>query len=70
MKNFIEVKPIESTHTICINIREIVAFSRRDNNTTTTIYLSHDIGGGLTSHFIAVKESVDEVARLIEAATE
>ena len=68
MKNFIEVKPIESTHTICINIREIVAFSRRDNN--TAIYLSHDIGGGLTSHFIAVKESADEVARLIEEATE
>ena len=68
MKNFIEVKPIESTHTIYINVREIVAFSRRDNN--TIIYLSHDIGGGLTSHFIAVKESADEVARLIAEATE
>jgi hypothetical protein len=62
------VKPIESKNTICINIQEIVAFSRRDNN--TTIYLSHGIGGGLTSHFITVEESVDEVARLIKLATE
>ena len=66
MKNFIEVKPTESKNTICINIREIVAFSRRDNN--TTIYLSHGIGGALTSHFITVKESIDEVAKLIEEA--
>ena len=69
MKNFIEVKPTESVNTICINIREIVAFSSR-NDDNTTIYLSHDIGGGLTSHFITVKESVNEVARLIEEATE
>jgi altronate dehydratase len=73
MKNFIKVTPTaESANRIYINIREIAAFeisSSCSNN--TVIYFSHDIGRNfMPSHFITVKEPIDEVVGLIEEATE
>jgi uridine phosphorylase len=66
MKNFIKVTP-ESSNAIRINVREIAAFSSSYDD-CAIIYLSHGIGSPLTSNFITVKESVDEIEKLINEA--